>query len=271
MALWLTNEDVQQVLDMKICVEELEQAFGALGHRIAPHARALGNRILRRNAHALSGAVVLEAVIGALDPVLDDGAAVQRIVAVAAAVLQRHDDAVAPAVHHHRLVQDDAAERLLSPNLVVPRGHVPGVAHEHGFLLHVPAATVPPARPPLKGVGLRNERAAPRLASFAKGGYDHRMGTTTMNISLPPALRKYVEKQVADGGYGSSSEYFRELLRLEQRRHAEERLAELIREGLESGEGTGVNEAYWASKRGMLKQWARDGGPGGKKKVRRRA
>lgn len=97
------------------------------------------------------------------------------------------------------------------------------------------------------------------------------MGTSTMNISLPPALRKYVEKRVAEGGYGSSSEYFRELLRLEQRRQAEERLAELIHEGLESGEGIEVNEAYWTNKRGMLKQWARNGGPGEKKKTRRRA
>ena len=31
MALWLTNEDVQQVLDMNICLEELDRAFGALG------------------------------------------------------------------------------------------------------------------------------------------------------------------------------------------------------------------------------------------------
>ncbi len=31
MTLWLTNDDVQQVLDMKICLEELDRAFAALG------------------------------------------------------------------------------------------------------------------------------------------------------------------------------------------------------------------------------------------------
>jgi len=31
MALWLTNDDVQQVLDMDVCLEELDRAFGALG------------------------------------------------------------------------------------------------------------------------------------------------------------------------------------------------------------------------------------------------
>lgn len=45
MALWLTNEDVQQVLDMKICVDELEKAFGALGR---------GEAIERNPSRALS-------------------------------------------------------------------------------------------------------------------------------------------------------------------------------------------------------------------------
>lgn len=49
MALWLTNEDVQQVLDMKICVDELEKAFGALGRGEATErypSRALSFRQL---------------------------------------------------------------------------------------------------------------------------------------------------------------------------------------------------------------------------------
>ena len=36
---------------------------------------------------------------------------------------------------------------------------------------------------------------------------------TTMNISLPETLRDFVEREVADGGYGSVSEYMRELVR----------------------------------------------------------
>jgi len=34
----------------------------------------------------------------------------------------------------------------------------------------------------------------------------------TMNISLPEALRSFVDSQVSEGGYGSSSEYVTELL-----------------------------------------------------------
>lgn len=54
---------------------------------------------------------------------------------------------------------------------------------------------------------------------------------STMNISLPEALRSFVDSQVSDGDYGSSSEYMRELLRKEQDRV---RLRKLILDGLES-------------------------------------
>ena len=51
---------------------------------------------------------------------------------------------------------------------------------------------------------------------------------STMNISLPEALRSFVDSQVADGDFGSSSEYVRELIRKEQDRV---RLRRLILEG----------------------------------------
>ena len=40
----------------------------------------------------------------------------------------------------------------------------------------------------------------------------------TMNISLPDSLKKFVDSQVAQRGYGTSSEYVRELIRKEQDR-----------------------------------------------------
>ena len=51
---------------------------------------------------------------------------------------------------------------------------------------------------------------------------------STMNISLPEALRSFVDSQVSVGDYTSSSEYVRDLLRKEQDRI---RLRELILEG----------------------------------------
>lgn len=40
----------------------------------------------------------------------------------------------------------------------------------------------------------------------------------TMNISLPDTLKSFVDEQVRQRGYGSSSEYVRELIRKEQER-----------------------------------------------------
>ncbi|OGB34021.1 MAG: addiction module antitoxin [Burkholderiales bacterium RIFCSPLOWO2_12_FULL_61_40] len=36
---------------------------------------------------------------------------------------------------------------------------------------------------------------------------------STMNISLPDSLRSFVDEQVTQRGYGTSSEYVRELIR----------------------------------------------------------
>ncbi len=41
---------------------------------------------------------------------------------------------------------------------------------------------------------------------------------TTMNISLPEALRDFIESTVNAGGYSSVSEYMRELIRKDQER-----------------------------------------------------
>jgi antitoxin ParD1/3/4 len=70
-----------------------------------------------------------------------------------------------------------------------------------------------------------------------------------MNISLPEALKAFVDERVSKDGYSTSSEYVRELIRVDQVRRAERELALLLREGLESGEGVPVNRAYWESKR----------------------
>lgn len=40
----------------------------------------------------------------------------------------------------------------------------------------------------------------------------------TMNISLPDAMKEFVDEQVAARGYGTSSEYVRDLIRREQDR-----------------------------------------------------
>ena len=52
-----------------------------------------------------------------------------------------------------------------------------------------------------------------------------------MNISLPEALRSFVDKQVSEGTYSSTSEYLRELIRKDNDRV---RLRELLLAGAQS-------------------------------------
>ena len=66
-----------------------------------------------------------------------------------------------------------------------------------------------------------------------------------MNISLPDSMRTYIEAQVAQGGYSTASEYFRELIRQDQKRKASERLEAMLLEGLESGNPTAMTEEDW--------------------------
>ncbi|GGA50582.1 type II toxin-antitoxin system ParD family antitoxin [Sphingomonas psychrolutea] len=58
----------------------------------------------------------------------------------------------------------------------------------------------------------------------------------TMNISLPDAMKKWVESQTDTGRYGNSSDFVRDLIRRAQIR--EEKIANmnrLVEEGLASG------------------------------------
>ena len=54
------------------------------------------------------------------------------------------------------------------------------------------------------------------------------LSMTTMNISLPATLKEFVDQQVTTAGYGTSSEYVRQLIRRDQDRC---RLRNLLLEG----------------------------------------
>ena len=78
------------------------------------------------------------------------------------------------------------------------------------------------------------------MASFAIGA--RLAGMATMNVSLPDPLKAFVEAQVSEGGYGTSSEFVRELIRREQSRL---QLRGLVVDGMASGPGSDVDEAYF--------------------------
>ncbi len=78
----------------------------------------------------------------------------------------------------------------------------------------------------------------------------------SINISLPDTMRDYIEKQVADGGYSTISEYFRELVRQDQKRKAKESLDTLLLESLNSGNATLFTEQDWDDIRQVVRKKA---------------
>jgi antitoxin ParD1/3/4 len=78
------------------------------------------------------------------------------------------------------------------------------------------------------------------FAKFCQKSYDFAM--TTMNISLPDSLKDFVDEQVDQRGYGTSSEYVRELIRKDQDRL---QLRGLLLAGAASAQTNPVDDAYF--------------------------
>jgi|SRR5580698_3791280 antitoxin ParD1/3/4 len=66
------------------------------------------------------------------------------------------------------------------------------------------------------------------VAGLHKLSYYDGMAMTSLNISLPEALKEYVEGQVASGDWGTPSEYVRELIRQDKERRLGDLEASLI-------------------------------------------
>jgi antitoxin ParD1/3/4 len=66
----------------------------------------------------------------------------------------------------------------------------------------------------------------------------------SMNISLPEAMKQFVDGQISTGRYSSASEYVRELIRADERRKAQDQLEAKLLEGLNSAESE-MTAADW--------------------------
>ncbi|MDF2074479.1 type II toxin-antitoxin system ParD family antitoxin [Pseudomonas mendocina] len=73
---------------------------------------------------------------------------------------------------------------------------------------------------------------------------------STMNISLPDALKSFVDEQVNQRGYGTSSEYVRELIRKDQDR---QHLRGLLLAGAASAPAAPVDADYFESLRARVR------------------
>ena len=77
---------------------------------------------------------------------------------------------------------------------------------------------------------------------------------TTMNISLPETLRAFVDEQVGGRGYGTSSEYVRELIRKDRDR---QQLRGLLLEGAASPPTEPADEAFFQELRDRSRRVAK--------------
>jgi antitoxin ParD1/3/4 len=66
-----------------------------------------------------------------------------------------------------------------------------------------------------------------------------------MNISLPPALKQWVDGQIELGGFSTASEYIRQLIRDEQKRQARLAVEAKLQEAIDSGEPVPVTAKTW--------------------------
>jgi len=77
---------------------------------------------------------------------------------------------------------------------------------------------------------------------------------STMNISLPETLKSFVDEQVNQGGYGTSSEYVRELIRKDQDRL---QLRGLLLAGAASAPAAPAAPAYFEGLRNRVRKAAK--------------
>lgn len=76
----------------------------------------------------------------------------------------------------------------------------------------------------------------------------------TMNISLADPLKEFVDEEVREGGYSSTSDYMRDLIRQRQREKAAAFLRQLIAEGMASGPVEPVTGDTFAQMRKDLRE-----------------
>ena len=65
-------------------------------------------------------------------------------------------------------------------------------------------------------------------------------------------MKAWIDEQVAAGGYGTASEFFRQLIREAQQQLTREQIDAKLLEALESGRPIEVTDDYWEQKRQEL-------------------
>jgi len=76
---------------------------------------------------------------------------------------------------------------------------------------------------------------------------------STLNVSLPPAMKAFVATQVHSGRYSSASDYVRTLIRADQHRQTEALVDATLLDSVGGADGAEVSQALGAWLRTMLR------------------
>ena len=76
---------------------------------------------------------------------------------------------------------------------------------------------------------------------------------STLNISLPEAMKRFVEEQVRRGQYASASDYIRALVRDDQKRQAQDELEAKLLEALDSNDLEAVTPEFFDKLRARVR------------------
>jgi antitoxin ParD1/3/4 len=82
---------------------------------------------------------------------------------------------------------------------------------------------------------------------------------SSMNVSLPEAMRQWVDRVVATESFGTTNEYARSLIREDQKRRAKAELDAKLLDALESGPATQLSKSHWDQVRAQLRDRLKKG------------
>ena len=68
---------------------------------------------------------------------------------------------------------------------------------------------------------------------------------TSLNVSLPQSMREWIDDQVKKGGYGTASEFVREVIREAQKNKARQELEAKLLAGMNSDPAAEMTQADW--------------------------
>jgi len=77
---------------------------------------------------------------------------------------------------------------------------------------------------------------------------------TSVTVSISDSLKEFVDGQISIGMYESVDDYVAKLIREDQKHKAQERLEELLQEGMNSGTATEMTALDWDELRARAHQ-----------------